>query len=377
VAAAVAENQPLKNRMEKLPAFYNYSRRLRAFIDASALGSVPAEDFDDLARDLLLLQRIFNPVYGPYCESFGLGNACDWREFPFLPTSSFKDFAVTVLEEAERTTVFRSSGTTQNNRSAHYHNDASLEIYAHSLLPWFRTHMLSENVKELRILCLSPRPTEVPDSSLVHMFEAVSRDWPENRRLGYFAELQPDGAWKLNLPSLRAALNEMVRQNYPVLFLGTAFSFVHLLDGIQPVLMPPGSRIMETGGYKGRSRVISKEQLHHSLGEALAIPRASIVTEYGMSELSSQAYDRVCGQASDHSVSFRFPPWARTRIVSPETGSEVKEGQAGLLQILDLANVYSIAAVQTEDVAIRIGESFQLLGRAENAIARGCSLMPA
>jgi hypothetical protein len=377
MAAAVAENQPLKNRMEKLPAFYNYARRLRAFIDAVALGFAPLESFDDLARDLLVLQRTHNPVYERYCESFGLGNARDWQEFPFLTTSVFKDFAVTVLTESERTAVFRSSGTTQNNRSAHYHNDASLEIYEHSLLPWFRMHMLNENVNQLRVLCLSPHPNQVPDSSLVHMFETVSRDWPENRRLGYFAELQSDGAWKLNLLSLRTTLNEIVRQDYPVLILGTAFSFVHLLDGIQRVPMPPGSRIMETGGYKGRSRAVSKEQLHYSLSEALAIPRASIVTEYGMSELSSQAYDRICGRASDHSVSFRFPPWARTRIVSPETGSEVKEGQAGLLQVLDLANVYSIAAIQTEDVAIRNGESFQLLGRSENAIARGCSLMPA
>ena len=172
-------------------------------------------------------------------------------------------------------------------------------------------------------------------------------------------------------------MNELSERKVPVLLLGTAFSFVHLLDGIEPLQMALGSRVMETGGYKGRSRVISKEELHRSISRLLAIPPASIVTEYGMSELSSQAYDRICGEDSSPIASFRFPPWVRARIISPESGNAVEDGEAGLLQVLDLANAYSAAAIQTEDIAVKTGESFQLLGRSENAIPRGCSLMPA
>jgi hypothetical protein len=362
--------------MEKLPSFNNYAKRLRAFIDASAFRFAAAESFDTLARDLLALQRAFNPVYARYCERLGVGSARDWRDFPFLPASSFKDFEVSVLAKDERTTVFRSSGTSQSNRSAHYHSDASLELYEHSLLAWFRRHMLHGAVKDLQILSLSPHKKDVPESSLIHMFETVSLELPESQRLGYFAELESDGGWKLNLPALQKTLNDLSKRDEPALLLGTAFSFVHMLDGIEPVRMPPGSRVMETGGYKGRSRVISKEDLHRSISALLAIPPASIVTEYGMSELSSQAYDRICGEDSSPIASFQFPPWARARIISPETGTAVNDGEAGLLQVLDLANAYSAAAVQTEDVAVKTGESFQLLGRSESAIPRGCSLLP-
>lgn len=362
--------------MEKLPALNNYAKRLKAFIDASAPRTAPSESFDTMASDLLALQRAFNPVYDRFCESLGIGSPRDWQDFAFLPATSFKDFEVTMLAKEERTTVFRSSGTTQANRSAHFHNAASLELYKHSLLAWFRPHMLNGSVKDLRILSLSPHPQDVPESSLVHMFETVSLELPENSRLGYFAELESNGGWKLNLHALQKTLNELSERDEPALLLGTAFSFVHMLDGIEPVRMPPGSRVMETGGYKGRSRVISKADLHRSISALLAIPPDSIVTEYGMSELSSQAYDRICGEGSSPSHLFRFPPWARARIISPETGNAVEDGEAGLLQVLDLANAYSAAAIQTEDVAIKTGDSFQLLGRSESALPRGCSLMP-
>jgi hypothetical protein len=107
----------------------------------------------------------------------------------------------------------------------------------------------------------------------------------------------------------------------------------------------------------------------------LGVPRTHIVSEYGMSELSSQAYDRAAGQGTPGI--FRFPPWARAAVISPETGEIVAEGETGLLRILDLANVGSVLAIQTEDLAVRRGEGFELLGRAAFAEARGCSLAQA
>ena len=104
----------------------------------------------------------------------------------------------------------------------------------------------------------------------------------------------------------------------------------------------------------------------------LGMPESRILAEYGMSELSSQAYDRVISEAGG---AFRFPPWARVRIISPETGREAEEGETGLVQVVDLANVRSALAVQTEDLAVRCGAGFELTGRAAGTAARGCSLM--
>jgi hypothetical protein len=138
---------------------------------------------------------------------------------------------------------------------------------------------------------------------------------------------------------------------------------------------------METGGYKNQSRVLPKETLHALMTERLGVPPSHILCEYGMSELSSQAYDNESGaQRTDapyRNRHFHFPPWARTQVVSPETGNEVRDSETGLLRIFDLANVVSVLAIQTEDLAARRGEHFELVGRAELAEPRGCSLLTA
>jgi hypothetical protein len=118
---------------------------------------------------------------------------------------------------------------------------------------------------------------------------------------------------------------------------------------------------------------VTKVELHRLITERLSVEGKNIVTEYGMSELSSQAYDRVAGKSGERV--FRFPHWARATVISAETGVEVKEGEIGLLRIVDLANVGSVCSVQTEDLAIRRGAGFELLGRAELSEPRGCSLM--
>jgi hypothetical protein len=135
---------------------------------------------------------------------------------------------------------------------------------------------------------------------------------------------------------------------------------------------------METGGYKNRSRVLPKAELHALITEWLGVPRKNIICEYGMSELSSQAYDSAASVETgkpDILRYFQFPPWARVQIISPETGREVADGETGLIRIFDLANVFSVAAIQTEDLAVRHGDGFDLIGRAQLAEPRGCSLM--
>ena len=198
-----------------------------------------------------------------------------------------------------------------------------------------------------------------------------------------------DGAWTLDTDAALKRLKEVCLSGKLLLMLGTAFSLVHLLDYLAKqdlrFELSPGSCALETGGYKGRSRSLSKAALHALISERLGIPPAHIVCEYGMSELSSQAYDsanspsRFTFHASPSTLhaprSFRFPPWARVQIISPETGCEVAEGETGLIRVFDLANVYSVMAIQTEDLGIRRGNGFALAGRAVLAEPRGCSLL--
>jgi hypothetical protein len=245
----------------------------------------------------------------------------------------------------------------------------------------------------------------------------------------FVGKLASDGSWTLNFDVTLAALNSSLVTRHPSLLLGTAFSFVHLLDYLAERKLrfdlPASSRGMETGGYKGRSRALPKAELHQLITERLGVPPSHIICEYGMSELSSQAYDGTiqanildlphpgplpkerenCRQSAGESVRFRnskertmlfplpegegqgegkravkshyfqFPPWTRVQIISPESGHEVANGETGLIRVFDLANVFSVMAIQTEDLGIRRGDGFELVGRAQLAEPRGCSLM--
>jgi hypothetical protein len=202
----------------------------------------------------------------------------------------------------------------------------------------------------------------------------------------FVGHLGHDGAWELDQEKLLHELRKSLAASEPVMLLGTAFLFVHLLEHFGSRKMnfklQTGSRLMETGGYKGRSRVFSKAEFYDMLTARLGIEAESIIGEYGMSELSSQAYDlAVTGMSQGTRARllrlFRFPPWARAQIVSPETGHEVADGERGVLRIFDLANAWSVLAVQTEDIAIKRGYGFELVGRLAAAEPRGCSLMSA
>jgi hypothetical protein len=264
-------------------------------------------------------------------------------------------------------------------------------LYETSLLPWFIAHLLPD-AEAFGFVILTPSPALAPHSSLVHMFDTVRRELGSRDSL-YCGKIDATGAWKLDTDATLGALRKSMETEQPVALLGTAFSFVHLLDHLSAralrFTLPAGSRVMETGGYKGRSRKLPRAELHALITRYLGIPPSHIVCEYGMSELSSQAYDCVAGRhalrfnvsassrraASTLQPLFHFPPWARARVVSPETGGEVAEGETGLIQVCDMANVRSVMVIQTEDLAVRRGAGFELIGRATLAEPRGCSLM--
>ncbi len=132
---------------------------------------------------------------------------------------------------------------------------------------------------------------------------------------------------------------------------------------------------METGGFKGRSREVSREDLFRLFDEYLLLPPGRVVNEYGMTELGVQFYDdTLCNPQSATRNVKSVPPWSRVLIVDPATGSEVNVGERGLIRVYDLTNRSSVMAIQTEDIGIRVGDGFEVLGRAVGAEARGCSI---
>lgn len=371
--------------------FEDYLAQWREFVAHPQPGIICEETFSRLALSLFQLQFQFNTAYRRWCEARGTTPATvsSWQQIPAMPTSAFKELKLTSLAPGERTRTFLSSGTTEQRRSRHFHNAESLALYEASLLPWFEKHLLNDlndlvdekllgPLEKLPMLALTPPPAAAPNSSLAHMFATVQREFGARDSL-FCGKVDESGAWVLDWDSALFAIRKSMCAGRPLMLLGTAFNFVHLLDHFAANNMryrlARGSRVLETGGYKGQSREVSKDELHALIGQHLGIGPEFIVTEYGMSELSSQAYDRVAGEAPDATRIFRFPLWARAQVISPETEREVADGEAGLLRIFDLANVRSVMAVQTEDLAVRRGVGFELIGRAPRTEPRGCSLM--
>ena len=362
----------------------SFAARLRDMIGVFAYepyAELPA--FDQVALELFALQFRHNTPYRRLCETRGArpGTVTHWTAIPAAPTSAFKEFELSCLPAAERTAVFHSSGTTSQRPSRHFHDADSLALYETSLLACFESHFPLA-IGNWQLAILTPPPAEAPHSSLVHMFETIRRQCGAGSP-AFFGRAAADGTWALDLEATVEFLRKAGASGQPLLVLGTAFSYVHLLDHLAGcdlrLTLPPGSCALETGGYKGRSRSLPKAALHALISQRLGIPPSHIVCEYGMSELSSQAYDlairhRASGIAPPPRY-FHFPPWARAQIISPETGREVADGETGLIRVYDLANVRSVLAIQTGDLGVRRGNGFELLGRASAAEPRGCSLM--
>jgi len=251
-------------------------------------------DFNRLALELFRLQFERVAIYQELCLSRAVtpDNVTRWPDIPPLPTESFKEFEATSLAPEARTAVFYSSGTIAGDRSRHFHSVGSLEVYEQSLQPWFQRHFVPEPM-EMSLLILTPPKKTAPNSSLAYMFDTIARSLPWET-VDVAGRVTSEGAWEIDVDR---ALNALRAAKKPIALLGTAFSFVHLLDAMteERLQLPDASRALETGGYKGRSRAMPKAELHQLISRRLGVTSNFVVSEYGMSELSSQAYDRVAG----------------------------------------------------------------------------------
>jgi hypothetical protein len=175
------------------------------------------------------------------------------------------------------------------------------------------------------------------------------------------------------------ALRERVAALSPsatVAILATSFALVHLTDALggDVLALPPGSRVMQTGGFKGRSREVAAEDLRKGVARAFALDERCIVSEYGMTELSSQLWEATLVDERARPGVYAEPPWVRVVPVDPETLAPVPDGSLGIARIEDLANVDSAFALLAQDRVRRVDGGVELLGRAPGAPPRGCSI---
>ena len=334
-------------------------QRIERFV-ASGEGS-----FEELAPAAASFSYERVEPYRRLCERRGIapGALDDWRAAPPVPTSAFKSLRLAAAEPQE---VFRSSGTTRGTerRSVHYHPYP--DLYRTVIDASFAVACQPAGRARVPILSLIPDRATAPDSSLSFMADHV-----------FERHAAPGSAWAvspagIDVEQARRWLRGRA-EGEPVLILATALALVLLLDHLEGqtghvIRLPAGSRIFETGGFKGQRLETTPEAVRRRAHNLLGLGPEAIVREYGMTELTSQAYSRPGGER------LRTPPWMPFRVLDPETLEEVEDGRTGLLSFFDLANVGSVCHVLTEDLGVAEDGAFRLLGRATGAELRGCSL---
>ncbi len=344
--------------------------------------------FNDLALRVFRFQCQANPAYGGFVRRRGLEYEAveRWEEIPCLPTRAFKAAALVSGGGVAPERVFQTSGTTLGREQRGEHHVPDLSLYRANLLPNFRAHLMKEGEGKLPLLCLLPSPAIAPRSSLSFMMGEVLEEMGDEGS-GFFAG--PDAG--IDMEGLHRSLGQAREAGAPVAVVGTAFAFVGLLEAMRAkglqIHLPEGSRIMETGGYKGLSREVPRVELYEGLVRALGVQENHIVNEYGMTELLSQFYEPVLpGSAGaknrgegEVSVGLagryhRGPPWVRTRVLDPMTLGALPDGRMGVLAHLDLCNLGSVVAVLTEDLGRQVRNGFHFLGRGLGSEPRGCSL---
>ncbi|HUP21456.1 MAG TPA: hypothetical protein VNB06_00780 [Thermoanaerobaculia bacterium] len=330
------------------------------------------DSFDALALETLRFQAERVEPYRRLLHSRsrgrGIATLSHWSQWPAVPTITFKTAALLAAPARE---VFRSSGTTRGAERRSVHHHAFPDLYRLVVERSFPPACLLGLPPRPDMLSLVPPQSLAPDSSLSFMVDHVLR------MFGGRGSACAIGSCGLEGEPARRWLRAAAAAGVPVLVLATALALDDLLRVLEEagerVALPPGSALFETGGFKGRHRETSRDDLLARTTDRLAVPPQRVVREYGMTELTSQAYTRVL--AGGDPDLFQVPSWMRAQVVDPGTLEEVPPGAVGMLRLFDLGNVGSVAFVLTEDLACaQPGGGFRLVGRAAGAELRGCSL---
>ena len=312
-----------------------------------------------MALDLFQFQYQHNDVYRQYVKSLAVDpeKVDSVTKIPFLPIQFFKTNVIRTTE-FEPEIIFESSGTTQTVNSNHYVKN--LELYKKCFTQCFELFYGPEN--EWCILALLPSYLERKNSSLITMTEELIKR-SEHSLSGFYLNDHE----KLYQTLLH---NEILQQ--PTLLIGVTFALLDFTD--EYTMRLSNTVVMETGGMKGRREEITRDEVHDILQKKLGL--LQIHSEYGMTEILSQAYSRGNGI-------FKCPPWMKVLIRSEDDPFSIqtpslstKKAETGIINIIDLANIYSCAFIATDDMGkLHHNGSFEVSGRCDNSDIRGCSLL--
>jgi hypothetical protein len=325
--------------------------------------STDGTNIDDLIFSVYLFQYEQNPVFKQWCDLVNSQSSIiKGKDFfndsihhspltiPFLPISFFKTHSVTTtLFEPQQ--IFESSGTTNTINSQHLVKDVAL--YKKSFLQAFE--LFYGDVKEYCVIGLLPSYLERNNSSLIMMADELIK------LSGY----SQSGFYLNEFDALKNVLSDLESKQQKTLLIGVTFA---LLDFAETYPMQlKHTIVMETGGMKGRRKELTRAEVHNFLKEKLGV--AQIHSEYGMTELLSQAYSKGEGR-------FVCPPWMKVLVRDEEDPLIIKKSGRGVLNVIDLANIYSCSFIATEDVGMVYADgSFEVWGRLDNSDIRGCSLL--
>lgn len=311
------------------------------------------EEFNNVAIELFNFQYQNNLLYQRYCDLLKIVPTAvkTINEVPFLPVSFFKSYAIKTQEFKEKI-IFLSSGTTGENQSKHYVKDVTL--YEKSFQKAFQQSY--GNISDYCILALLPSYMEREGSSLIYMVNQLINE-SKNEKSGFYLHHQNE---------LVNALKELESVKQKTILFGVSFALLDFAEEHQ--LQLNNTIIIETGGMKGRRKELTREELHDIYKEKFGV--TTIHSEYGMTELLSQAYSKGKGI-------FTPPNWMK--IIIRDVNDPLlflEENKLGGINVVDLANIYSCSFIATQDLGKKRGDNaFEVLGRFDNSDLRGCNLL--
>lgn len=319
----------------------------------SIFNTITSNNFDRLALKIFNYQAINNAVYADFLRFLNIEPASINRleQIPFLPIDFFKSHRI-LSSKAQIQQTFLSSGTTGMQQSKHHVTD--LKVYENSFNKGFE-HFYGD-IKDYTVLALLPSYLEREGSSLIYMAEHLIKN-SGSKHSGFYLH---------DLASLSEKLTHLDSRNKKVLLIGVSYALLDLIEMRQFQLK--NTIVMETGGMKGQRKEMIKEELHKVLSAGFGLKK--IHSEYGMTELLSQAYSKGDGI-------FKTPPWMKILIRDTEDPLCILgPNKTGGINVIDLANINSCSFIATQDLGKNNADgTFEILGRFDNSDIRGCNLM--
>jgi len=310
------------------------------------------EAFLKASLEIFKYQYTHVPIYRTFCEFLKKTpeSVSKLEDIPFLPITFFKQQKI-LSSKKQQEVLFTSSGTTNTIPSKHF--VADLKIYQESFLRGFE-HFYGD-IKQWTILALLPSYLEREGSSLVYMVDQLIKN----------SNSLESGFYLYDLEALIHKIFQLEKKNKKTLLIGVSYALLDLIEKQKFKLK--NTIIIETGGMKGRRREMIKQELHTILKEGFGV--SHIHSEYGMTELLSQAYSYGDGV-------FSCPPWMKIITRDPEDPLTLIKNKTGGINVIDLANIYSCSFIATQDLGKQLSDhTFEILGRFDESDVRGCNLM--